>query len=112
MARKKVELNKAEEIRRYRKEHPDAKPVAVVEALAKRGVVVDTAYVSSIWHVEKQRERRHIRTVSTEALLECREFINEIGGEEAARELLGRLERLGGLVAAREAIDLIAKISR
>jgi hypothetical protein len=112
MSAKKVsDVNKAELIRQYREDHPDAMPVEVVAALGKRGVAVDTAYVSTISHVEKKRQQKRIPVISTEALLETKEFINDVGSEEEAREMISRLERIGGLSTVREALDLITKIS-
>jgi mRNA-degrading endonuclease toxin of MazEF toxin-antitoxin module len=112
MVRKSTSANKADAIRRYTAEHPDAMPVDIVAALGKRGIKTSTAYVSSIRHVEKKRKTRHVKTISTEVLMEAKEFINAMGDTEKARSVIERLEKIGGLGVVREAIDLISKISR
>lgn len=112
MAKKKMpDVNAAEEIRKYRREHPNAMPVDVQASLRQRGIRVSTAYISTISHVEKKRAQKHVPTVSTDSLLAMKEFIEEIGSIEEAREVVARLERIGGLSAASEAIELIDRIA-
>ena len=108
----KEQLNVAEEIRKYRDEHPGAMPVEVQAALLKRGIEVSTGYISTISHIAKKRTERKTHTISTEALMQKKEFISQIGSEEEAREVLELLENLGGLRVVREAIDIIAQIKQ
>lgn len=114
MARKVVDevVNKAEAIRRYREQHPDAMPIEVVAALAKMGIKTDAAYVSTITHVHKIRQQKRVRTVPRDTLVETRAFIDDMGGEKKARAIIDRLDGMGGLAIVREAIDLIAQLTR
>ena len=108
----KADVNKAERIREYKDEHPEAMPVEIVTALKKEGIATDAAYVSTILHVQKKRVARRTHTIPTDALIETKLLINEMGGEDEVRELVARIERIGGLPAVLEAIDLIARISQ
>lgn len=108
----KVETNKAERIREYKRQRPEAMPVEIVAALKKEGIATDAAYVSTILHVDKRRMAKRTHTIPTEALIETKLLINEMGGEDEVRELVKRIERIGGLPAVLEAIDLIARITQ
>jgi hypothetical protein len=106
MAKKRGGTNLSAEIRKYVESNPNAKPKAISEGLAAEGVKVSPTYVSTILSNErrksgkqKRRGRRPGRSAGKKGDL----FANLL----QAKKLV---DKLGGIDAARTAIETLAKI--
>lgn len=116
---KKKGVNKSQAIRDYVEKNPSARNVDVVEGLAKDGVKVAPAQVSAVraraeskrkGPKRKQKAKRNAATsaankrsaavqtngdqVSLSSLLKARSFAAEVGGVEAAIDLLKAVKKL------------------
>lgn len=123
MAKKTSGPNKSQAIREYYEAHPDAKPKAVVEALAAKGVVVTPAFVSTIKSTSinkgakpaakgkrgpkpgasvkapkvaaaKPAAAKSTGGVSIDTLIKAKSLVKELGGIENALSALAALKRL------------------
>ncbi|HBJ38875.1 MAG TPA: hypothetical protein DDZ51_29840 [Planctomycetaceae bacterium] len=123
MAKKTSGPNKSQAIREYYEAHPDAKPKAVVEALAAKGVVVTPAFVSTIKSTSinkgakpaakgkrgpkpgasvkapkvaaaKPAAAKSTGGVSIDTLIKAKSLVKELGGIENAMSALAALKRL------------------
>lgn len=122
MAKKTSGPNKSQAIREYYEAHPDAKPKAVVEALAAKGVVVTPAFVSTIKSTSiskgpkpakgkrgpkpgasvkapkvataKPAAAKSTGGVSIDTLIKAKSLVKELGGIESAMSALAALKRL------------------
>ncbi len=123
MAKKTSGPNKSQAIREYYEAHPDAKPKAVVEALAAKGVVVTPAFVSTIKSTSinkgakpaakgkrgpkpgasvkapkvaaaKPAAVKSTGGVSIDSLIKAKSLVKELGGIDSAMSALAALKRL------------------
>ena len=94
-------VNRSELIREHLRVAKDKSPVAVVEALAKKGVKVSTGLVSVVKHTRRAKLTNHAkakkktsafvrRTLAkhSSALAEARRFVEHAGGVEEAQSLI------------------------
>ncbi len=106
MAKKRGGTNLSEEIRSYVKANPNSKPKAISEGLAAAGVKVTPTYISTILSNERRKSgksKRRGRKPGRPAGKKGDLFANLL----QAKKLV---DKLGGIDAAREAIDTLAKI--
>jgi hypothetical protein len=122
MAKKTSGPNKSQAIRDYYAANPDAKPKAVVEALAAKGVVVTPAFVSTIKSTSINKSPKTAKgkrgpkpgasvkapkaaavkpaaaksggAVSLDTLIKAKGLVKELGGIESAMNALAALKRL------------------
>lgn len=118
MAKKTSGPNKSQAIREYYEAHPDAKPKAIVEALAAKGVVVTPAFVSTIKSTSinkgakpaakgkrgpkpgasvkapKVAAAKSTGGVSIDTLIKAKSLVKELGGIDSAMSALAALKRL------------------
>jgi hypothetical protein len=98
---KKKDGNKSQAIRDYVKQHADAGPTEIANALnAREGWKISAAYVSTIKNKMKTTRSARGRSAA--------------GGQLDAKALLQAKEltkQVGGIDNARAALDLLAKIS-
>jgi hypothetical protein len=102
MAKKRGGTNLSAEIRKYVAANPKAKPKAVAEALTAAGIKVTPVYVSTIVSNDRRKSgkgKRRGRKAAAKGDL----FANLL----QAKKLV---DKLGGIDAARAAIDTLAKI--
>lgn len=90
---------KADAIRTYMNEHPDASPTAAAEALTKMGVKdVTPQYVSTIKSMDKRKSSGGTKTdrspISVEEIFAAAEFIQDMGGYARARQALDVVAKL------------------
>jgi|SRR5687768_13747453 hypothetical protein len=108
MAKKSGGPNKSVAIRDYKASHGDAGPKAIAEALAKEGIKVTPAFVSTVLSNDKRkagktrRRRRGGRRGAPRAnkqlasLIQAKKLADEMGGIEPARKALNALAKLLG----------------
>jgi len=103
MAKKRGGTNLSAEIRKYAEANPKAKPKAVAEALAAAGVKVTPIYVSTILSNMRRKSGKGRRRGRRAA---------GGGGDVLAKLVLAKklADRMGGVDAARAALDVLAKI--
>ena len=103
MAKKRGGTNLSAEIRKYAEANPKAKPKAVAEGLAAAGVKVTPIYVSTILSNMRRKSGKGKRRGRRAAAG---------GGDVLAKLVLAKklADRLGGVDAARAALDVLAKI--
>lgn len=122
MAKKTSGPNKSQAIRDYYAANPDAKPKAVVEALAAKGVVVTPAFVSTIKSTSINKSPKTAKAkrgpkpgasvkaakvaaakpaavkatsgVSIDSLIKAKSLVKELGGIDSAMSALAALKRL------------------
>jgi len=99
-------MNRSEEIRRFFKENPSARPKECIIALAARGIEVTPTLVSCVRAKLKERD------MGQDVAL-VRAFVESSGLDpEVAVEILGRFidvaERVGGIVRFREVLEVIS----
>ena len=107
----KSDVSKSQAIRNYQKENPGAGPQAVAKALAKDGVKVTAAFVSTVKSMDKRRaERLEYADVAV---------LRGFGEGEAGELSLGLLfkakrlvEELGGIQEARLALEALARLTK
>ena len=106
MAKKRGATNLSAEIRKYVATNPNAKPKAISEGLAAAGVKVTPTYVSTILSNARRKSgkgKRRGRKPGRPAGKKGDMFANLL----QAKKLV---DKLGGIDAARAAIDTLAKI--
>ena len=106
MAKKRGGTNLSAEIRKYVENNPDAKPKAISEGLAVAGIKATPTYVSTILSNERRKsgkQKRRGRKLGRPAGKKKDMFANLL----QAKKLV---DKLGGIDAARSAIDTLAKI--
>jgi len=104
MARKAGGASKSKAIRDYKAAHSDAGPTAIAEALTKEGTKVSPQFVSTVLSNARKKGRKGRRG---------RRGGKAAGANSSLRQLLAakRLAaRLGGIDAARQALDTLAKL--
>jgi hypothetical protein len=105
MAKKSGGPNKSDAIRKYKAHNSGAGPTAIAEGLSKDGIKVSPAFVSTVLSNDRRKGRKGRRG-------------RRSGGRRAAgSRSLGNLllakklaERMGGVDAARQALDTLAKL--
>ncbi len=104
MAKKRSGVNLSEEIRKYVKENPSAKPKAISEGLASAGVKVTPIYVSTILSNERRKSGKGKRRGRRSAA--------QSSGDVLANLVLAKklADKMGGIESARAALDTLAKI--
>lgn len=104
MAKKRSGVNLSEEIRKYVKENPNAKPKAISEGLASAGVKVTPIYVSTILSNERRKSSKGKRRGRRSAA--------QNSGDVLANLVLAKklADKMGGIESARAALDTLAKI--
>jgi hypothetical protein len=104
-------MNKSQAVRDYLASHPDAGPNAIREALAEKGIAISTSLASVIKYGSNKKKKgkpgrpkgsgrgaragRSASGLNIEALVDAKRMA----------------ERMGGIDAARTALDLLAKLS-
>ena len=99
------EVNKAQAVRDYLKEHRDALPKAVSDAFKAQGVDVSPNYVSNIkfqMGLKKRRKKAAASeaaavedAISLSALLEAKKLVAKLGSTEVAKKAILALAQLG-----------------
>lgn len=106
MARRASGVNKSKAIRDYKEKNAGAGPKAVVEGLAAEGIKVTPQFVSTVLSNAKRKSGkrrgrppgRRAATVangSLKQLLQAKRLAEQMGGVSAARQALDVLARLG-----------------
>ena len=101
MSKEVREVILADEIRRYRKKHPDQGPTAVAKGLKELGIETTAQYVSTISNLDKKksgqgtgRRGRKNGEISFTELQEAKKIANHLGGVERAKQILSALSEL------------------
>lgn len=107
MARRSSGVNKSKAIREYKEKHGDAGPKAVAEGLAAEGIKVTPQFVSTVLSNAKRKSGKKRRgrprgrragaatNGSLTQLLQAKKLAEQMGGINAARQALDVLARLG-----------------
>ena len=107
-ASEQPEVNKAQTVRKYLKEHRDALPKDVSEALKGQGIDVTPNYVSNIKFqlgLKKRRKKAAASgaaaaempagdAISLSALLEAKKLVEKLGSAEVAKQAILALAQL------------------
>lgn len=107
MAKKSGGPNKSEAIRKYKASHGDAGPKEVAEGLSKEGIKVTSAFVSTVLSNDKRKggkgkrgrkpgRRRAAGSSSLDQLMLAKRLAEQMGGVDAARSALDTLAKLLG----------------
>ena len=105
MAKKKREVNKSAEIRKYLSKKPTAGPKEITEELGKSGIVVTPGFVSTIKTAASKKKggrkkkssgggRPTSDRVSLSTLVQAKKLADGMGGLEKAKDALNALARL------------------
>jgi hypothetical protein len=93
--------SKSEAIRSYKNENPDAGPKAIAEVLNKQGFKVTAGFVSTVLSNDKRksgrtggRGRRGGGSAQYDNLIQAKQLADQMGGIEAARAALDALARI------------------
>ena len=113
-------VNKSQAIRDYLAAHPRAKPQAVATALVEQGVDVTPAFVSAVKHAAKKGRtgKRGRKTASTPSPIQAtprgRAAASKDGALTVDRLLEAKrfAESVGGVAAARKALEALAQVLR
>jgi hypothetical protein len=100
--RSKKGASKSAAIRKYKTEHPNAKPKEVAESLNKAGYKITPQYVSTILSNARKSTggRRRRRAVSVSAvpsmdhLMAAKKLVSEVGSVQAAQQAIVQYSRL------------------
>ena len=103
MAKKRGSVNLSEEIRKYVASNPNAKPKAVAEGLAKAGMKVTPIYVSTVLSNARRKSGKGKRGRKGRAANQGDVLANLVQAKKF-------IDKLGGIDAAKAAIDTLAKI--
>jgi hypothetical protein len=111
-----VSQNKADAIRAYKAEHPEARPADIVRGLAEQGVEVTASRVSTVLGNGSAR-RRTSKLTPAEQVRAASEFVSAysstdpLDAEEAIKAVGAFVERCGGSDAALEALAMYRELS-
>jgi hypothetical protein len=105
MAKKSGGVNKSVAIRTYKKDHGDAGPKAIAEALAKEGVKVTPAFVSTVLSNDKRKGGKGRRgrkpgrrggpgNKTLNNLIQAKKLADQFGGVEPALKAPKALSKL------------------
>lgn len=89
--------SKADAIRNFQKDNPGASPSVVADALKKNGYKdVTPQYVSTIKSMDKRKSQGPGKTgkITAEDLITAKEFVETLGGVSRAKEAVDMLSRL------------------
>lgn len=89
--------SKAGAIRNYQMENPDATPAVVAEALKKAGYKdVTPQYVSTIKSMDKRKSDGPTKSgqITGDDLMAAKEFVKSLGGVGRAKEAMDMLSKL------------------
>lgn len=89
--------SKADAIRNYQKDNPGASPTDVAEALKKGGYKdITPQYVSTIKSMDKRKSNGPTRSgkITAEDLMTAKEFVETLGGVHRAKEAVDMLSKL------------------
>lgn len=106
-------VNKSEEIRKYKLANPELGPTAISRALAEQGIKVPASQVSTVVNKmnggpKKKRKKKATSAAKPAAkattndklsfagLLEARKFVVQVGGADAAKQLVDAVSKLRG----------------
>lgn len=99
-----IKLNKSKAVREYLKQHPEAKPKQIVEALATQGVVLSAAVASQIKNrVQKDNAIKDTVVMSLEGrgytlqyvdFQKAMRFVESVGGIENAKTIVDDIARV------------------
>ena len=98
--------NKSEAIRNYKEKNPDAGPKGISAGLAKEGVKVTPAFISTVLSNDRRKARKGRRKGG-------RKPGRQAAGGDALQALVQakRLaDQMGGVAKARSALDALARI--
>jgi len=112
-AGKRDKVNKSQAVRDYHASHPDEGPTAISRALAKQGIEVRVPQVSNVLTADKKKGKKKVKrnkqaapgksaadaageTVNLDDLLRAQQFVDQVGGAESARRLIGVVEKVRG----------------
>jgi len=106
MARKAGGPNKSQAIRAYKSTHKRSKPKEISAALAKEGVNVTPAFVSTVLSTARRKKGKSGRRSGAKAaggssspyshLIQARKLADQMGGVEKARAALDALAKILG----------------
>ena len=105
MAKKAGGPNKSKAIRAYKSTHKRSKPKEIAEALAKEGVTVTPAFVSTVLSTARRKKGKGGRRSPGKAarggdayshLIQARKLADQMGGVEKARAALDALAKILG----------------
>lgn len=110
-------VNKSAAVREYLAANPDAGPNAIREALKAKGILISTSLASVIKYGGNKKKRKPGRPKGSRNAVRGR--VGRPPGARSAGGLdIGALveakklaERMGGIDAARAALDLLAKLA-
>ncbi|MEW4561020.1 hypothetical protein AB1K70_00740 [Bremerella sp. JC770] len=89
--------SKADAIRNFQKDNPDASPTVVADALKKSGYKdVTPQYVSTIKSMDKRKANGPTKSgkITAEDLMTAKEFVDTIGGVGRAKQAMDMLSKL------------------
>lgn len=110
-------MNKSAAVREYLAAHPDAGPNAVREALKEKGIQISTSLASVIKYGGNKKKRKPGRPKGSRSVSRGRvgrpPGARRVGSLdiEALVEAKKMAEKMGGIDAARSALDLLAKLA-
>ncbi|WP_254508159.1 hypothetical protein [Anatilimnocola floriformis] len=108
MAKKKSGPNKSSSIRDYKAANPDASPKEIAEALGKTGLDVSPQFVSTVLSNAKKKggkvgkrgpkpgRKPAAATGGLENLIQAKKLVDQLGGIDAARSAINTLAQLLG----------------
>lgn len=92
--------SKSQAIRDYKAAHPDAKPKAIVAALAEMKITVTPATVSTTLSMDKRKSKKTRKSKDNsstlETLIQAKKMADQMGGVAKAREALNALAKILG----------------
>src|SRR5690554_5344708 len=89
--------SKANAIRNFQLENPDATPAVVAESLRKAGYKdITPQYVSTIKSMDKRKGQGPTKTgkITGDELMAAKDFVDSLGGVNRAKEAMDMLSRL------------------
>jgi len=89
--------SKADAIRNFQKDNPEASPTIVADALKKAGYKdVTPQYVSTIKSMDKRKANGPLKSgkITAEDLMTAKEFVDSIGGVGRAKQAMDMLSKL------------------
>jgi hypothetical protein len=112
--RKTTAVSKSAAIREYISANPSAGPTAIYDALTKQGIKVSKGLVSVVKYSKPKSGKRHDRPVKAQAASTMGVIKALLSGPMPASDLIAAKEladSMGGIAKAREALDLLEKLS-
>ena len=98
MAKRATNKNsKADAIRNFQKENPEASPTDVADALKKSGYKdLTPQYVSTIKSMDKRKAQGPMKSgkITADDLITAKEFVDSLGGVGRAKQAIDMLSKL------------------